>query len=237
MLDMGALTSWCFPVFFEMSGPWIIILLSCLTQVLRKRRQHTRSPGRPRVPAAPGSPRPPLFPSSPEGPWSPWIPEGPWRRKQRREVVYTWAPPCCVTYSIHHFVGNSTYRLSLWTRLSLRARGTNVSLLAETHTLYLWCHVNLVLYDARDQYLLILKFHLSSHQQHVKLVSTHIVTLGTWGTNTSLGSSRATSSWETRGTRNTSGTLWNAAVGVSSFQLQDLRIQVSLMDQSVWYLQ
>lgn len=44
-----------------------------------------------------------------------------------------------------------TYRLSLGTRLSLRARGTMVTLLAETHTFYLGCQVIVGLCKTEEQ--------------------------------------------------------------------------------------
>lgn len=50
-----------------------------------------------------------------------------------------------------------TYRLSLGTRLSLRSRGTMVTLLAETHSLHLCCQVILGLYNAEELYVVIPK--------------------------------------------------------------------------------
>ena len=99
---------------------------------------------------------------------------------------------------------SETYSLSLGTRLSLRARGANITLLTETCAFLFkmsgdqgsFKHWRSMCLETKTQ---------SSHNQ----LSSYIVTLGTRGTNSSLSSSRTTSTGETRSTSNTGSTLWD----------------------------
>lgn len=117
---------------------------------------------------------------------------------------------------------SEAYSLSLSTRLSLRTRGTVVTLLAETRTFYLGCQNDWRTICA-DTKLLTIK------------LPTHVVTLGTGSTDSSLSSSRTTRARETGSTSNTSSTLWDRDWGSQNTWCAGSKW--NKYNQWVWYLQ